>query len=317
MRQAVAAVVLHSVLLSPGSLWTAPAHACGDRGEPSRAVGGPGVARLPVSLLALRAPLDGWGVPTPVDTIINTSGEECAPAIASSGDRLYFERDVGGQKDIYFSRRLPAGWTSPLRIQGLVNTTTYSETKPAVSAGGDTLFFCRQGDIFWSLWTGNSWGAPQPFTAVNSASDESSPYLSADGSEFFFTSDRPGGYGWMDIYVSTWDGASWSAPVNLGPNVNTSDNEWYCCPSPDGGTLYFVTSRAGGWGNLDVWVSRRVQEEWSLPTSLGGIANSTAPSCRPSISRDGRTLYFGGARPREGEGDLDIWQTTWSGPGEP
>lgn len=297
--------------------WSVLAQACGDRGEPARAAVGTGPAPLPASLLVAAAQLDGWDVPAPVDTIINTPGEECAPAIAWSGDRLYFERDVGGQKDIFFSRHLPSGWTAPLPIQGLVNTPLYSETKPAVSAGGDTLFFCRQGDILWSVWAGTGWGAPQPFTVMNSTSDESSPYISADGREFYFTSDRPGGYGWMDIYVSTWNGSIWSTPANAGPNVNTSDNEWYCCPSPDGLTLYFVTSRPGGWGNIDLWQSRRAQGEWSLPASLGGIANSTGPSCRPSISRDGRVLYFGGARPREGEGVLDIWYTTWNGPGEP
>jgi hypothetical protein len=315
-------------LLGGGSV----VQACGEKGEPSRdaSLRQPaerygeerGVADRTASpgIVASQGVTTGfWSLPQLVLGGVSTEATECAPAISFQGDRLFFEREVGpyGRNDIFVSFRTDSGWSAPVNLGPPVNTEEFSEGKPYVTASGDTLLFVRQGDIYMSVWDEKSgnWGEPAPFSdAINDPeANETSPCLSRDGREFYFVSDRSGGYGWDDIYVSYRTENGWSEPVNIGPTVNTSENEWYCVISPDGQDLYFVTSRPGGYGNVDLWVSHREGDGWSLPVNLGGLVNTSSVSCRPSISASGDTLYFGGARPGEGMGDLDIWFTTWVG----
>lgn len=264
----------------------------------------------------------GWGWPVNLGPNINTPEVECAPAISFDGQWLYFEaeRQEGyGGNDIYVSHWNGTDWELPVNLGPAINTQ-YGESKPTLSAGGDSLFFISarlsgygRGDIYMSTWQDSGWGEPQLLPAPpNSPFGETSPYLSADGTELFFSSSRAGGYGWNDLYVSRWNGSQWSAPQNLGPHINTSNNEWYCCFSPDRTKLYFIVDRPGGWGNIDIWESTRTDSGWALPVNLGGLINTRSPLCSPSITSDGATLYFGGGGP-DSYGDLDLWQSHFEG----
>lgn len=169
---------------------------------------------------------------------------------------------------------------------------------------------------------------------VNSIGEEYLPNLTADGQTIFFTSRRPGCTGGYqaeyrdfteDFYYSEMVDGKWLPCKNLGPPVNTEFNEGAPSFSPDGQYVFFAAcSRPGGYGDCDIYVSKLNGTTWSKPQNLGPIVNSPQWDSQPSISNDGKTLYFSSRRPG-GKGAEDIWYTTlvngfWTEPqnlGEP
>jgi len=110
------------------------------------------------------------------------------------------------------------------------------------------------------------------------------------------------------LQADRFAGSEWSEPVNLGPVVNSSALDANAGLSPDGLTLYFISNRAGGLGNNDVWMSHRqcVPCDWETPVNLGAPINSDAVEGAPTMSDDGRMLFFFSSRPG-GFGGADIY----------
>ena len=107
-----------------------------------------------------------------------------------------------------------------------------------------------------------SFGPATPVVELNSPANDLRPKIRVrDGLEIFFDSNRPGTLGMQDIYTSTRECTSsdcpWSAPVNLGPVVNSSALDGGAALSFDGTELYFMSNRTGGSGDQDLWVTRR------------------------------------------------------------
>ena len=155
---------------------------------------------------------------------------------------------------------------------------------------------------------------------VNSFSHDSAPNISTDGLELYFNSNRPGGYGRLDLWVTTRATTKddWAAPANLGSKANSAADELYPSISADGLSLYFAdglwyesSPRPGGFGQTDIWVTNRetTDDDWSTPVNLGPTVNSSAFDCGPSISTNDLSLYFGSNRPG-GSGGNDLWMTT-------
>ncbi|MBL0017028.1 MAG: PD40 domain-containing protein [Bacteroidetes bacterium] len=169
---------------------------------------------------------------------------------------------------------------------------------------------------------------------VNSIGEEYLPNLTADGQTIFFTSRRPGCTGGFqaeyrdfteDFYYSEMVDGKWQPCKNLGEPVNTEFNEGAPSFSPDGQYVFFAAcSRPGGYGDCDIYVSKLIGTTWSKPQNLGPIVNSPQWDSQPSISNDGKTLYFSSRRPG-GKGGEDIWFSNlvngfWTAPqniGEP
>ena len=140
----------------------------------------------------------------------------------------------------------------------------------------------------------SDWSAPINLgPTVNSEFNDVAPAISKDGLSLYFTSNRPGGFGGDDIYVSQRVSSDdpWGPPLNLGPTINTSFNEREPAFSRDGHLMFFVTNRPGGFGGSvgDIWVSRRVHTDdnfgWQTPENLGAGVNSANSDSGPS--------YFG------------------------
>ncbi|NIO09469.1 MAG: hypothetical protein GTO40_16280, partial [Deltaproteobacteria bacterium] len=98
---------------------------------------------------------------------------------------------------------------------------------------------------------------------VNSSVYDSDAYVSDDGLLLYFGSNRPGGSGDWDMWVTTRETAQdpWGEPVNLGPQVNSSDNESGTSIPADGLSLFFDSDRTGGYGGRDLWVTTRVTKD--------------------------------------------------------
>jgi len=166
--------------------------------------------------------------------------------------------------------------------------------------------------------TDAAWGPPQNLgPAVNSPKEDSAASISADGLVLYFSSNRAGGSGSFDIYMTTRASKTdpWGPPTNLGPTVNSSAADNGCRISADGLELYFASWRAGGYGDGDIYVARRatVNDPWGKPVNLGPTVNSAYGETQLFLSADRLLLFFNDnwlASPRPGGfSSTDIWMT--------
>ncbi|MFC1795122.1 LamG-like jellyroll fold domain-containing protein [Planctomycetota bacterium] len=223
---------------------------------------------------------DDWGKPTNLGPPINTSLHEFSPSISPDGLELYFNdaasswgytpRPGGlGECDIWVSTRPTQDqpWTEPKNLGPVVNSQSI-DGRAKISFDGLILYFSSDrprgfgGEDIWVTQRESkldSWGEPVNLgPVVNSSAYENGPSLSADGLALFFNSNRPGGYGLDDLYMTTRATINdpWGIPVNLGPTVNTVYGEVTPCISADGLTLYFgefPNPRPGGFGRRNIW----------------------------------------------------------------
>ncbi len=162
--------------------------------------------------------------------------------------------------------------------------------------------------------------APQNLGAtINSASKEQLPVLAPSGLSFYFVSERPGGLGGRDIYVSQRAtlSSAWGAAQNMGSNLNTSSNDSISSISPDGLEMFMESDRPGGLGGSDIYLSRRIDpnddSEWSTPVNIGGVLNNASNDYFGNYFVDpatgAGTLIFLSNRPG-GQGFNDIYQST-------
>jgi len=161
---------------------------------------------------------------------------------------------------------------------------------------------------FLAASTFSEWSAPVNLgPTVNTGSIDAGPALSKDGLSLYFNSNRPGGFGGNDIWVSqraSRDDA-WGAPVNLGPTINTASNEDTPSFSRDGHTMYFNSDRPGGFGLRDIYISRRTNTHndfgWEEPVNAGPGVNSAFLDAGASYFENEEAgtplLYFGSTRP--------------------
>ncbi len=163
---------------------------------------------------------------------------------------------------------------------------------------------------------GDDWGPLENLgPVVNSAKGDAFSSISADGLVLCFNSDRSGGYGGHDIYMTTrpTKNDAWGPPVNLGPTANSS--RYDACPwvSPDGLEVYFQSWRPGGYGHADIYVARRGtrSEPWRAAENLGPSVNSAYDELGPVLSPDGLLLFFSDGEHRRpaGYGRTDMWMT--------
>ncbi|MHC4243258.1 MAG: LamG-like jellyroll fold domain-containing protein [Planctomycetota bacterium] len=200
-----------------------------------------------------------------------------------------------------------------------------SDENPTISADGLSLYYCslRPGGygnydllVVTRATTHDDWGIPVNLgPTVNSSSHDYSPDVSADGLRLYFASDRPGGYGSHDLWVTSRATTKddWGAPVNLGSTVNNSTGEGCPAISTDDLELYFWSDRPGGSGNTELWTATRAttEDEWSTPVNLGRTVNSSAGEECSDILADGLSLFFVSGR-SGGSGNRDLWVTTRS-----
>jgi outer membrane protein OmpA-like peptidoglycan-associated protein len=165
-------------------------------------------------------------------------------------------------------------------------------------------------DIYISRREGKEWSKPFNIGApVNTPGWESQPSLSADGRTLYFVSTRSGGVGGYDIWKSELkDGGEWSAPINLGPTINTPYDEQSPFIHPDDQTLYFSSNGWPGLGNKDIFMSRKnnATGNWQTPLNLGYPINTFGEESSLTISSNGRTAFFASDQ-KGGFGGMDIY----------
>ena len=219
------------------------------------------------------------------------------------GLELYFcslLRGGYGMWDIWVAERetVDTPWEEPVNLGPNVNSTA-GEVEPTISPDGLELYFGFWSDYDIRVCTRTSKDAPwsktellgPPIGGYKNMQAEVSP----DGLSLYYASQRPGGFGGWDIWVSTRATTSdpWSESTNLGPTVNSTYGDTNPSISSDGLALFFVSTRPGGSGDGDIWVTTRptTDAEWGPPVNYPSL-NSSNLDFEPAISPDGSVLYF-------------------------
>ena len=163
--------------------------------------------------------------------------------------------------DIYVADLVGTEWQNVRNLGPIVNTE-YWESQPSISADGKTLYFAsnRPGglggvDIWYTTKDANdNWTEPKDLPApINSADDDISPFIAADGVTLYFSSNRRGGLGGFDFYTSEKVDTGWTKPENLGAPINSDHDDEFITVPASGDIIYFASNRPGGSGTLDVW----------------------------------------------------------------
>lgn len=232
---------------------------------------------------------DPWGEPVNVGAPVNSTANDFCPTIARDGHEFFFvsTRAGGcGGADIYVTRlRNGSGFDLPANLGCEVNSAAdeaspfplperasgpvlyFSSTRPGGFADDAPGTTAGDSDLYVSESHGGVYGPARLVPGANSASEDGQPNVRQDGLELFFFSTRTGTLGMADLYSATrataW--SDWSTPVNLGVNVNSPAAETRPSLSWDGTTLYFGSTRAGGEGMSDIYVTSRTRL-----TGIGG-----------------------------------------------
>lgn len=248
---------------------------------------------------------------------INSEYRDYFPALTADLNTIIFSRVVDNNEDFYTSTKLKDEWQKAIPLSNKINTTEFNEGAQSLSPDGKYLFFtgCNRPDglgrcdIFVSRKEGSKWGKPTNLGGVVNSTDwESQPSISPDGYTLYFVSNRPGGYGGNDIWKSTLDeNGKWTAPVNLGPEINTTFDEVTPFIHADNKTLYFASDGWPGMGGKDIFMAtKNANGTFSKPKNLGYPVNTFNEEVGLIVAADGKRALFSSDL-NGGFGSIDIY----------
>lgn len=271
---------------------------------------------------------------------INTTAPEFAPCISQDGKMLVFtsrRSDTKGGRldknfdhlyysDIYISEldSVTGKWTEGKSVDGKINTDSHDGALGFTPEGKMLVYRnimneTGSGDIYIAKQSKSGrWGEPKPLLEkenkkiskkINSSYFESSASMTADGKSIYFVSERPGGQGRADIYVVKKEKGEWSEPMNLGPAINTNDDEKCVFISLDGKKLYYSSNGFKNClGSYDLYVSELNEEGvWGQSKNLGYPINTVQEEKTISVSPDGKTVYVSAYYKKGSQGGSDVF----------
>ncbi len=263
---------------------------------------------------------------------VNTSEAEYVPVVTPDNTMMIFtyrgSKSTGGlmdqkfnpdpegeyYEDVYYSLREGNAWSVPKSMGGNINTK-HNDAAIAISHDKKQLytFYSSEtngGDIFVCNRNGDFWEKPVPLgPTINSSEWEGSCSVSGDGTQLYFASERPGGYGGKDIYVSNLlENGEWGPAINLGPIINTKYDDDSPYIDSKGITLFFSTQGHYSIGGFDIHFTMREDNTWTKPQNLGFPVNTTDDDIYYIITDDGKQGYYSSTRDdKGGTGNHDIY----------
>lgn len=253
---------------------------------------------------------------------INSADPEYFPFLSADTQTLYLTRRIGNVDEDFFKATPDScgGWLTA-RNMGTPPNSLQQEAAQMISADRHYLFFMRCDnrsengwaaggcDLYMAYTADSIWSAGESFGAtINTPGYEGMPCLSADNRQLFFVSNRPGGYGGLDLWAARFERGLWQQPYNLGPEVNTPGDESAPFLHPDNKTLYFTSDGHPGFGGKDLFRCRRgTDTAWTGVENLGYPLNSAFEEVSLFISPDGQNVLF--SSDRQGPaGNFDIYK---------
>jgi outer membrane protein OmpA-like peptidoglycan-associated protein len=271
--------------------------------------------------------------PVPFDPVnlgpdINSGEDEYFPTFTVDGETMYFTRKkIRGTReyrgmtfsdvneDVMMSKLENGQWSKAEDIPGPINTPENNEGAMTIAPDGSFLIFtkCIQDncDLYISFFNNGAWTKPVNMgEPINTRFKEKQTSISRDGRTIYFSSNRPGTLGGLDIWMSTRDDDwNFSEPVNLGPEINTSEDDQFPFIHPDDQTLYFISRGHKGMGADDIYYARRNETTgaWDSAINIGYPINTAGYDPGLVIDRLGEYAYFSSDRPG-GYGKLDLYR---------
>ncbi len=265
---------------------------------------------------------------------VNTEYHEYKPLITADESMLFFTsrrpNSIGKEKDpvyndfyedIYYSVKQNDGkWSEAKNLNEPVNTADH-DANSGLSVDGSKLVIYigskNNGDLFESELTGETWSKPTEMNKnINTEKfHESSASYSPDGKTLYFVTDKPGGFGDRDIYISYLDEkGKWGKAENLGPIINTEFGEEGVFMHPDGKTLYFSSQGHNSLGGYDIFKSvfDPTTKKWSVPENIGYPVNTTDDDVFFVVSADSKHGYYTSVN-SNGFGGRDLYMISFLG----
>ena len=209
------------------------------------------------------------------------------------------------------------GYSKATLIKGEINDEP-SKGAINISQDGEWLIFAGNFpgkgygdfDLYISYNTPTGWSEPENMgPSINTEFWESSPSLSPDKNALYFSSNRPGGYGGRDLYVSyRMPNGKWSPAENMGPDINTAGDELAPFIHADNQTLYFTSNGLPGYGGTDIYLTRKIADrKWGKPENLGYPINTIENEGSLFVASNGSTAYYASDR-ADTRGGLDLYK---------
>lgn len=261
------------------------------------------------------------------EMFINTGQDEYLPSITIDGRQLLFTRREKFsrnedpykrvQEDLVMAHKKGKDFRDPAPLRGSINTPDANEGGSCFSPDGNYLLFTgcerRDGlggcDLYISFNKRGEWSAPINLDAINTRFNEKQPSISGNGRWLYFASNRPGTLGGLDIYrceiIYKDNVISFTEPQNLGPTVNTPQDDQTPFIASDGATLYFASYGWPGFGNNDLFISRYNGRGWDSAQNMGYGINTADDDMGLIVDPAGEFAYMGTNKDGIG-GSIDI-----------
>lgn len=244
---------------------------------------------------------------------INNNASNYKAVISGDGNTLIYMNELPFYDAVYFSRFENGKWTEPVNITSQIQSDG-DQYVTSISHDGTQLLLTKEdnfnSDIYTSIYKNEQWTKSSPLAKpVNSKYWESHASISKDGKTLYFTSNRRGGFGEMDIYKSVIDEeGEWDNPKNLGSIINSTLNEDTPFITEDGKSLFFSSQGHSSMGGYDIYISSIDDEgNWTDPVNLGYPINTTDDDLFYYPWKNGRVAYLALLEP-EGYGKEDIYK---------
>jgi tetratricopeptide (TPR) repeat protein len=262
---------------------------------------------------------------TNLGATLNSEYDDHSPLVSLTGNRIFFtsRRSVGrdyeladGQypEKVFFAEHDGKAWKSPRPLNEFFTRAEHKSIL-SLSPDGEQIFLFKNDrgvkNIYVSYFRNDEWQAPQKLPGpVNSQWDETHASLSPDQSKLFFTSNRPGGFGGLDLYVVKKDEyGQWGEAVNMGASVNSAWDEETPMLHPDGTTLYFASEGHSSMGRLDIFFSQKLPDGlWTEAANMGHPINTPDDDFFFVPTLDKSKAYYASYRFSENVGRSDIYQ---------
>ncbi len=245
---------------------------------------------------------------------INTPSIEYNPLVTADESMLAYTAVIseGGKvkEKIYTANREGSKWSKPEAID--IKSNSNVGTAGLSADGREMMIFIggenKTGSIYAIQKSGKSWTPPTSIgNHVNSRFLESTASTTPDGKTIYFASNRPDGYGGMDIYKCEKDEkGAWGKPVNLGPKINSTANEDAPFIHPDSKTLFFTSDGHNTMGGADIFKTYNIGGKWEAPENMGYPINTPTNDNYFTLTANGKTGYFSSER-KGGKGGQDIY----------
>ncbi len=242
---------------------------------------------------------------------VNSKDVEFVPILSENDSVLLFTAHEApeGPEQIRISRRKNGAWQSSKEFLK-ASDSKKGHAIVTISPNGNMLYTYAAADGLRSYdQSKDSWVNPRPLPIpLNQLANETSVHITEDGQFAFFSSDRPGGFGGLDLYVSQrFPDGTWSAAINLGATINTQHDEDAAFIDSNSKTLYFSSRGHNSMGGFDVFKSQMREGKWQDVKNLGFPINSPHDELYFNLDRNRKSAYMASDRPG-GLGSLDIYQ---------